>query len=429
MREGERLLDDLSTCTNINTVEVLNYHSPSIEQASFRGTETPAQQILPAERAFDKLRVPIVKKDKFDSMMKFLESAKSRGFKIACNLVPIWMGVEQPLPLGCVDIEGRRVPAAGDFAVYGCPNNPDVIRYGKTLVNQIATSWSSLDLVAINHVEYPHLVFQNWPKVNLGDLFVCFCEYCRKEADESGLDFGRMKHEARSMFDFANTSLRKSQPLASLSPIDLFTFLVRRPLLTAWLNFRMTSMTYYIKGLVEAARQAAKDSCVRLKIGMEFQLPALSNLVGTDFLALCPVFDWLTPKFPDYITGSIIPIIADQIAPKRSELDRSALRAIMREILGLGAGPRKYKSLGGLKHAILYSNTFDGSIIDRQMKCIQPLVGKIPLYPYVWEHNNDIKSLAKRIEALKRNGFDGYMTWCWEEGLAREQLRAWKGIL
>ena len=73
----------------------------------------------------------------------------------------------------------------------------------------------------------------------------------------------------------------------------------------------MSSMSDFIKTIVAAARESAAKSNPDLKIGMEFFLPSASNLVGTDFNNLYELFDWVSPKFPDYVPGKPVGIVPE----------------------------------------------------------------------------------------------------------------------
>jgi hypothetical protein len=63
------------------------------------------------------------------------------------------------------------------------------------------------------------------------------------------------------------------------------------------------------------------------------------------------------------------------------------------------------------------------------MKYLKPLLGKVPIQPYIWENNNDGKSLKRKIEALADAGFEDFFLWSWEEGISSKHLRALKGVL
>jgi hypothetical protein len=429
--QGERLLDDLSRYTDVDGVELLDFSS-QIESAAYGAARRPASRVLPSNRGFD-LDLPVVKKEEFKASQKFMSDAKSRGFKITCNFVPLWLGTETMKGSSLVDVTDTRLSGPGDFPVYGCPNDPQMTRYGEHMVRQVVHAWPDMDIMALNHLEYPHILLWVYPRVDIESMFACFCPSCEAAALERGLDIERMKNEAKLLLATLGRGPvnRSKRAPPSVNADDVVNFFLRRPHLAEWLAFRMDSMTRYTRSLLSAGRDAAKDSNPSLKFGMEFQLPSLSPLLGTDFLSLSFDLDLMIPKFPDYLPGSVVPLFAREVA-SRSGLDKDALLRTIRDAFDLGPGPKKYAPylpVGELKHILLYSNAFDYSEFGLQSKYLKPLMGKVPIQPYIWEHNNDRVSLRKKIEALSDLGFEDFFLWNWEEGLTTEHLRELKGIL
>ena len=429
--ESERLLDDLSRYTKVNGIELLDFSS-QIEKASYGSAHRPASRVLPSSKRLG-LDLPIVRREDFKAAQKFMSDATSRGFKITCNFVPLWLGTEKLRESSLVDVTDRHLGGPGDFPVYGCPNDPDMIRYGEFMMREFVKSWPDMEIMALNHLEYPHILLWAYPAVDLESMFVCFCKSCEDAALEHGLDLERMKNEAKLLLATMGRGApagRKGRP-AAVNADDVVNFFLRRPHLAEWLNFRMRSMSDYTRSLIKAGREVAREYNPKLRFGMEFQLPSLSPLLGTDFLDLSFDLDLMIPKFPDYLPGSVVPLFAQEVAA-RSGLDRDALLKVIREAFDLGPGPKKYSPYlpyGELRHILLYSNAFDHSIVARQMKYLKSMVGKVPIQPYIWESNNDKESLRKKIEALSSAGFDDFFLWSWEEGITTEHLRALKGIL
>ena len=50
---------------------------------------------------------------------------------------------------------------------------------------------------------------------------------------------------------------------------------------------------------------------------------------------------------------------------------------------------------------LYYCNTFDASIIDRQMGYLRELDGTVPSYPWVWLYNRDLAGLREKFAALE----------------------------
>jgi len=426
--ESERLFDDLSRYTKVDGMELLDFHS-QIEKANYGARLSPALRVLPSSEGLD-LELPVVRREEFKAAARFMGEAKSRGFKITCNFVPMWSASDSLSGMSLVDVKGGRLTGPGDFPVHGCPNYPDVRRFGEFMIREFVRTWPDLEIMALNHLEYPWRISWANPKIDVGSLFSCFCKACERSAEEQGLDFPRMKEAAKSFLASLTRRRSRGEGVAQLTANadDVTHFFLGRPYLAEWLRFRMDSITRYSRALIAAGRKAAREHNPKLKFGMEFQLPSLSPILGTDYVALSSDLDLMIPKFPDYLPGSVIPLFAKEVAA-RVGLDEGVLLRLIRGAFDLGPGPKRYSAYGEPKHILLYSNAYDYSIFARQMKYLKPLLGKMPVQPYIWENNNDWKGLRRKIEALASAGFDDFFLWSWEDGISSEHLRALKGIL
>jgi hypothetical protein len=100
----------------------------------------------------------------------------------------------------------------------------------------------------------------------------------------------------------------------------------------------------------------------------------------------------------------------------------------VRELLDLGPGPEQYAPRANAIDGVNFAHTFDASIIDRQMRYLGPLRGRVPLYPYLW-HYDDVELLEAKVAALHRHGLQGFFLWCGERDLSTKALRAASGVL
>jgi hypothetical protein len=405
------VLDDLATWTDLNTIELSNFFLDWGEADSWDTPNPPAPLALPATARFSDLPVPVLDDGAFDSVLGAIDVVKTSGFSAACNVAPLYLADPGLSRLACVDITGKRARGLrSSLAVYGCPSDSEVVAYGEAMMREFATCWPTADAITLNHVEYPF-----WPQAAVSELFACFCDSCRAKAESAGLDFERVRAEVASAYELFTTRRGRARARA----IDVLTLLIERPDLGAWLSFRLGSMADYVRRVVEAGREAAARHNPELKIGLEFQAPAVSLLVGTDFRTLAPLFDWLTPKFPDYLAAAVIPIVADELATAGA----AELRAALRELLLLGPGPAEYEPAADLSEGIRYRNAFDLEMIDLQV----PLLGDLPstktTYPYLWLYEGDTRSLSQKIEAVARHGFEGYFLWAWDDDLATDALK------
>ena len=413
MREPERLLDDLAEWTSINTVIVAH---------TFSSCDRGEVLVLPSALDVDGLPVPGVDPDDLEAMFRFVEMARARGFQVSLNLGPTNPLIPGDPPAGCLDVTGRHVVEPW---VWGCPNNPWIVSHGEALVQEMVSTWPTFDMLDLNHLEYPHFC-----KKGYTELFVCFCDWCRRRADDAGLDFEGMRREAAAAYEYLSApGPAGADRLPEVSANTVLRYVAQKPGLADWLGFRMSSMSNFIRSVAAAAREAAQRHKPDLRIGMSAQLASVSPLVGTDFVGLSAIFDWQAPKFPDYIPGVILPRVARDVASTSGRWSEVELMPVMRELLGLGPGPNEYIPAEPSHEEQVYSNAFDTSIIDRQMEHLGAVKGRLPLFPWIWFHYQDPEDLRQKVDAVEAHGFDGYFIWCWGQNLTTEALKAATGVL
>ncbi len=417
-RERERVLDDVAAWTRINTIEISHFYLADWGTRGRGGAAAPAPVVVPPEADFEGLPVPVTDGRLFESLLRIVEQVRASGFRVAINVCPLYVAPPALGSLACVDVTGARVPGHNpEVAIDACPSHPGTVRYAEALVRAFVR-FLPLDAVTINHVEYAL-----WPETGFSGLFACFCDACHERAGSIGLDLAAVQADVLAWYRRL-TSATASAGDGRVAPAEVLNTLIEHPRLAQWLSFRMGSMTELAARTIGAVRSAAP----RLPVGLEFQLPALSRLVGTDFAALAPLCDWLTPKFPDYLTASTIPFVADEIAGRSGAWPVSDVRRGVRELLDLGPGPEQYVPRADPIDGVNFADTFDASIVDRQMRYLARLRGKVPLYPYLW-HYDDVELLGAKVAALQRNGIEGFFLWCGEHDLASKSLRAVSGIL
>jgi hypothetical protein len=389
-RDGERVLRDLGRWTTIDTIELSHVY---LVWGPGDPRPEPAPPALPA--------------DGFSRLPELLRLVRRSGFSIACNLSPLFLAAPELRELGCVDASGAPVPGIHPrLPVYGCPANPEVIRLGETMARAVVDQWRPLDAVALNHLE-----FTVWPQSTARELATCFCDACRALATAMGIDFERVRGAARRLYE---------------PPCDL-AFPAGAAELTGWLRLRQEAVSRYTQRVVAALRDAARGAGSTLRVGLEFQLPALAPFVGTDFRRLAPLFDWMTPKFPDYLAGSVVPLVAEELASPRVE--PAALRRRLRELLELGDEPGELTPVPGAPEGLLYAGAFDPGVITAQRGYVDGRVAGRPVYPYVWLYGGDLAALRAKLAAVRAAGWDGFFLWCWDSDLTSEALAAAHGIL
>jgi hypothetical protein len=420
--EGERVLDDLAAWTQINMIELSNFYLDWYEPDGAAG---PAPLALPPQVSFADLSVRVLDPAVARSVASVIGLIQSRGLDVAWNLCPLYVAAADLESLACVDVTGRRVRGHHpQVAIEACPSNPDTVRYAETMAQEFVRSWP-VDVLTVNHAEY-----SIWPQTGLHHLFSCFCDACGSRADAEGLDFEAMRHAVAELYETVSGSSPPPKGVR-LSGIDLLNVVIERPLIAGWLNFRMRAMTDLVARVAQATRAAAAAEGRVVKLGLESMLPSLARLFGSDFVRLAPLFDWVSPKFPDYLTASAVPIAVDAGLRDGSPAEQSELRRGLRELSGLGLGPSEYQPISDPTEGILFSNTFDVAMINDQLKYLAALNGPA-VYPYVWKYlepSDGAELLSAKLRALREAGFEGFFLSCSSHHMTRGALRAAAGIL
>jgi hypothetical protein len=406
---GPGLFEDLRRHTPLDTIELSDFTLDWDATQLDSGPEQPGQLALPATDAFGDLPVPVASAAEYERLHAAIQLAASEGFTIACNVTPFYLSDPATAGLGCVDVDGRQVPGLRrGLGVYGCPANPEVMAYGEAMARAFVASWPDLDVLMINHAEYPL-----WPQSRVEEVLTCFCEGCRTRAASQGLDLERVAEDLRAF----GTRLRDAAGTRSE-----FDDVVREwPDLARWLAFRRDAISEGVERIVAGARDEAQARGRRLVIGLEAQLPALAPLVGTDLDRLARATDLVVAKFPDYLPGAVLPWIAGRLAVDGGD----RLFAGLRESLGLGPGPERYEPARNPGEGIRYGNAFDPDVFDLQLARLAAAREQGPVYAYLWKYGDDDADLGNKLRAAEERGFDGYFLWVWNRDLAASALRTW----
>jgi hypothetical protein len=226
-REGERVLSDLARCTEINTIELSNFFLDWGEADSWESPNPPAPLALSRSSDFGDLPVPLLDDASFKAVLGVLDLIRTNGFSSACNVAPLYLAEPDLTHLACVDVTGKPVSAIrSSLAVYGCPNNSEVLAYGEAMMRGFATAWPAVDAITVNHVELPF-----WPQLSVSELFVCFFEACEAKAERDGLDFEHVRREVHIAYELL-TRRRFTRPRAPrLGAADVLALLLERPAL------------------------------------------------------------------------------------------------------------------------------------------------------------------------------------------------------
>jgi hypothetical protein len=405
---GAALLEDLRRYTAIDTLELSNFTLDWDATQDGPSAAEPAMLALPPTDKFGDLPVPLAPPEEYEKLSQAIELASEAGFKIACNITPLYLSAPEAEPLGCVDVTGVRVPGLrSSLGVYGCASRPEIAAYAEAMGRAFVAEWPAIDVLSVNHAE-----FLFWPQTRVEEVLTCFCAHCQERAGAQGIDMPRVAHDLGAIL---NTLKRTGSLDAALaSGVD-------QAALSSWLAFRRDAVSELVEGVVTGARQEAEARGAALQIGLETQPPALAPLVGTDIDRLSAVTDFLVVKFPDYVPASILPWLAGALQGDRT----GSLLADLRMTLGLGVGPADYEPVDDFSEGILYGNAFDHDVFDLQLPLLGEQVQQQPIHAYLWKYGDDDGMLGRKIGAIEERGLDGYFLWVWNRHLAHDTLRDW----
>ena len=166
--------------------------------------------------------------------------------------------------------QGRRHPdccqrnAYGDVYPYAlCPSNSDSREYIKTVVSDIATQFApyAVDVESPNYIGYVHHFHHERTPMNYGDLEVfllslCFCDTCRRAAQEAGIDIDRLQQWVRETIDRRINEDWFSGEWRKKNMAELYGLLMVMPELVAFIRVRQAIVTSLVRELKETCKAA-----------------------------------------------------------------------------------------------------------------------------------------------------------------------------
>ncbi|MGZ4349456.1 MAG: hypothetical protein ACXVRX_02890 [Solirubrobacteraceae bacterium] len=409
---GTDLVADLKRHTALDTLELSDFTFDWDATQHSSQPEEPGRLAVAATDAFGDLPVPLAEPAEYARLHHAVEQAAAGGFAIACNITPFYLSDLRTAPLGCVDVEGRRVPGLRrGLGVYGCPSRPEIAAHGEAKARAFVASWPALDVLTINHAEFPL-----WPQTRVEEVLTCFCETCWSRAAAMGLDLA----EVIDALDGVRAAFGPGVDTGALRAA-----VGERPALARWLAFRRDAVSECVERIVAAARDEAQARGRQLAVGLEAQLPALAPLVGTDVARLARTTDFVVAKFPDYLPAAILPWLASELGGE----DDGPLLAAMRETLALGRGPERYEPVLDPAEGLCFANAFDAGVFDLQLPLLAAARAEGPVYAYLWKYGGDDADLGEKLQLAARHGFDGYFLWVWNRDLQHDALPHWPDTL
>ena len=256
-----------------------------------------------------------------DWLQELIDASRRRGMTVGAELSHTWIDKERTQTefVDCVqrDIRGNPI----DQQV--CFNNPDVREYGKALYLDLATNYD-IDFVMTcvrgfnpGPTPAPDSELERLTAITLGG---CFCEHCRRRAEERGIDWTGMVDRLRWIadgYDRFNARQRFELNLLWHSSVTSTGLLADTPELYAFLKFRCDSITDFFGEVRSAVKAARADIDIRLNHYAHYP-----ELMGLDLRGVAPLFDSVRSSDYSEQSGN----------PARMEWKRAYLHSIRRAI-------------------------------------------------------------------------------------------------
>ncbi|GEM_PF-2725723 len=226
------------------------------------------------ERLYEGL--PVAPKFAGDVLGDFVREASRVGVEVTATVVCMnnpELSAGRP-DLRQVDPEGR--PHDGAM----CLNKGAVRRLLRAVVYDIASNYDVAE-VELDYVRYKRSRRGRHLPLHLLACKYCYCDACRRRAEERGLDWGSVLRDVRAAFSEWATSpgaLSRMEALYTNS-FDLVRAFVKHPSLAAWLRFRAESIAEFV-GEVKSALEEAGTG---VELSADLFYPSISWMVGQDY--------------------------------------------------------------------------------------------------------------------------------------------------
>ncbi|MBM3243020.1 hypothetical protein FJZ31_42725 [Candidatus Poribacteria bacterium] len=310
----ERILDNLQEMTACNSTYLiaLMHHEkrpltdyfyphnpvrktycPEDSRAYFRPDPKFYGRIKPltSDRDFLKSPLPSFSKggERVDWLLVLIDAARKRGMKTGAELSHTLIDSERAQ---------NEFPDCMQHDIYGnrlgkliCFNNPDAREYVIGLFSDLTTNYD------IDYIQTCLIPFSSGrgsahdAAQLLGTtLGGCFCDSCKKAANEVGIDFEQLKSALRPVADsIAHPTLEQSHEMALLlaSNTSATAVLMEAPELLLWLVFRRDSLTRFFKDIHDRIHAIKPTIDLRLNA----YISSNQELSGLDLRALKPHLD------------------------------------------------------------------------------------------------------------------------------------------
>ena len=300
------------------------------------------------------------------------------------------------------NLDGDAFPGFRDLPEFTfiCPNNP-VAR--ENICNHLANIAQSARYggIFLDRMRFPS------PAANPINSMACFCEHCQNAAADIGLNLADVR-----------------QLLMNIDKLSLFHWLFGEKdpepqTLTAFLDFRRTTITHFIKEITSIIRLSG------LEIGLDCFSPSLTRMVGQDLASLTPLADWTKIMVYGHAFGpATLPFeFADLVNWLIRSREITEDLALM-EVAKISSFPLP-RSVSALKDSGFPPETLAAEVaLGRQMGRVNQLLAGIELVEMSGISELNSAQIEADLHAIKNAGADGLsLSWdLWQIPLERLNL-------
>ncbi|MFH1759963.1 MAG: hypothetical protein ABIA63_02570, partial [bacterium] len=303
---------------------------------------------------------------------------------------------------------------------WACPNHPDIPKYTNDLISDILSRYD-ITGIFIDRFRFPSFYD------GIEGSFTCFCENCKKNAENLGLNLEEIQDDVKKLFDCIVTGdLEKFKTLTtdkSENTENTVSF-QKLPGIIKWQKFRRSSVTGFVSGIYRHLKENFPDK----KMGLDIWTPVFAGLVGQDYRALKDYCDWIKPILypinygPASLSGEIVFFI-EKAAEFNPALNKDMLLKVFYNLFGfkfeLTEDFNTFKSIGfplgiyGTEYRA--AKEMMGEEMEVNMGC--PLIEAVP------------DEIEKRVKAVAQLGAQGVSYYCFEYATEQNLIaagKAWK---
>ncbi|MCD6563519.1 MAG: hypothetical protein J7K23_06335 [Thermoproteales archaeon] len=278
----------------------------------------------------------------------------------------------------------------------GCPNNPEIRKYILDRIREIIANYDVKSII-LDGIRFAS------PGSGLEAFATCFCEHCRRKAEDMGFSYDRMKKAVKyllhNLYDFRK--IKNDLDSYAYTPLSLIDFTEKNLGLVDWIKFREMSIMEFIKEVKNLILSIRPN----VRLGAYIFTPSLAVLVGQNYSEIWKYLDFIKPMVYRIGKGVAclnyeLAIIAKDLLRWNSWLSEEEILRILYKFFGFS----EYQNYPLSVKAMLEEG-LPISCIEKEFIMAKKLVfGKTEIHPIVMLHDS---SLGDVVQIAYKTGMDG----------------------